>query len=149
MADERAQPSSDEDAAAAPPNPPAERPASFRDAPANVSIVVANSDTFKGTPAEGVTTISTGHAGSRGPLEAAGFRAPVTVAEQNARAAAASIPPAPRTQGASAPAREAAPVATATPATGPASPAASPAAAAPAPAGNGGMGARGGRTGGV
>lgn len=71
--------------------------------PPNISPITADSDTFKGTPAEGVTTISTGHEGGSGG-RIASFGA-VTIAEQNARALAATEPPALRTPESAAAAR--------------------------------------------
>lgn len=73
------------------------------DNPPNIQPFVASSDTFKGTPAEGVTTISTGGEGGSGG-RIASFGA-VTIAEQNARALASDTPPALRTPESAAAAR--------------------------------------------
>jgi hypothetical protein len=64
--------------------------------PPNISVVVADSDTFKGTPAEGVTTISTGHEGSAGDLSQRKFGS-ISIMEQNKLAADSTTPPQLRT----------------------------------------------------
>lgn len=64
--------------------------------PEKPDTFVANSDTFKGTPAEGVTTVKFGPEGSAGDLTQRRFGS-ISIAEQNRLAAESDTPPALRT----------------------------------------------------